>query len=112
MERLFVYGTLRPGHSNAHIMDNIGGEWQPAMCRVCFMNAAGERRRIFPGVVLCQQPGLGFDGYLFPVHKLSAHWPMLDAFEEGYDRVAVDVTMEDGQRVTAWIYQLQPKVAA
>ena len=28
MERLFVYGTLRPGHSNAHIMDNIGGEWQ------------------------------------------------------------------------------------
>jgi gamma-glutamylcyclotransferase (GGCT)/AIG2-like uncharacterized protein YtfP len=36
---------------------------------------------------------------------------MLDAFEEGYDRVAVDVTMEDGQRVTAWIYQ-QPKVAA
>ena len=34
---------------------------------------------------------------------------MLDAFEEGYDRVAVEVTTDEGQRVTAWTYQLQPK---
>jgi gamma-glutamylcyclotransferase (GGCT)/AIG2-like uncharacterized protein YtfP len=27
MNALFVYGTLRPGHSNAHILENIGGEW-------------------------------------------------------------------------------------
>ena len=71
------------------------------------MNAAGERRRIFR-----DNNGPRVDGYLFLSANLSAHWPMLDAFEEGYDRVAVDVTMEDGQRVTAWIYQLQPKVAA
>lgn len=75
------------------------------------MNAAGERRRIFRGIVL-DNNGPRVDGYLFLSANLSAHWPMLDAFEEGYDRVAVDVTMEDGQRVTAWIYQLQPKVAA
>lgn len=36
MERLFVYGTLRPGHSNAHIMDNIGGEWQPGYVKGLF----------------------------------------------------------------------------
>lgn len=29
MERLFVYGTLRPGHVNAHILQDIGGEWLP-----------------------------------------------------------------------------------
>jgi gamma-glutamylcyclotransferase (GGCT)/AIG2-like uncharacterized protein YtfP len=29
MERLFVYGTLRPGHENAPILENIGGEWLP-----------------------------------------------------------------------------------
>lgn len=28
MNALFVYGTLRPGHANAHILENIGGEWQ------------------------------------------------------------------------------------
>ncbi|VFS92353.1 Uncharacterised protein [Raoultella planticola] len=33
---------------------------------------------------------------------------MLDEFEEGYDRVAVEVTMAEEQSVTAWIYQLQP----
>ena len=65
----------------------------------------------FPGIVL-DNNGPRVDGYLFLSANLSAHWPMLDAFEEGYDRVAVDVTTEDGQRVTAWIYQLQPKVAA
>ena len=65
----------------------------------------------FPGIVL-DNNGPRVDGYLFLSSNLSVHWPMLDAFEEGYDRVAVDVTTEDGQRVTAWIYQLQPKVAA
>jgi hypothetical protein len=35
---------------------------------------------------------------------------MLDEFEEGYDRVAVEVTTAEEQRVTAWIYQLQPPV--
>jgi gamma-glutamylcyclotransferase (GGCT)/AIG2-like uncharacterized protein YtfP len=34
---------------------------------------------------------------------------MLDDFEEGYDRVPVEVTTDDGQQVSAWIYQLQPR---
>lgn len=61
----------------------------------------------FPGIVLDKQ-GPRVDGYLFISDKLAAHWPMLDEFEEGYDRVAVEVTMAEEQRVTAWIYQLQP----
>ena len=110
MERLFVYGTLRPGPQCPY-MDNIGGEWLPGYVQGLFMNAAGGAAADFPGIVL-DNNGPRVDGYLFLSANLSAHWPMLDAFEEGYDRVAVDVTMEDGQRVTAWIYQLQPKVAA
>ncbi|MEG9497695.1 MAG: gamma-glutamylcyclotransferase, partial [Pantoea dispersa] len=27
MNTLFVYGTLQPGQCNAHILENIGGEW-------------------------------------------------------------------------------------
>ncbi len=35
---------------------------------------------------------------------------MLDDFEEGYDRVPVEVTTDDGQQISARIYQLQPGV--
>ncbi|MDU7820735.1 MAG: gamma-glutamylcyclotransferase family protein, partial [Klebsiella sp.] len=92
MERLFVYGTLRPGHSNAHIMDNIGGEWQPGYVQGLFYERGWGAAADFPGIVL-DNNGPRVDGYLFLSTNLSAHWPMLDAFEEGYDRVAVDVTM-------------------
>ncbi len=27
MSSLFVYGTLGPGRPNAHILENIGGQW-------------------------------------------------------------------------------------
>jgi gamma-glutamylcyclotransferase (GGCT)/AIG2-like uncharacterized protein YtfP len=66
----------------------------------------GSRCRL-PGIVL-DTDGPRVDGYLFISDKLAAHWPMLDEFEEGYDRVAVEVTTAEEQRVTAWIYQLQP----
>ena len=49
MERLFVYGTLRPGHSNAHIMDNIGGEWQPGYVKGLFYERGWGAARIFRG---------------------------------------------------------------
>jgi gamma-glutamylcyclotransferase (GGCT)/AIG2-like uncharacterized protein YtfP len=35
---------------------------------------------------------------------------MLDEFEDGYDRVEVDVTTSNGELITAWIYQLQPQL--
>jgi len=30
MDHLFVYGTLRPGEANEHVMNDIGGEWRVA----------------------------------------------------------------------------------
>ena len=107
MERLFVYGTLRPGHENAPILENIGGEWLPGWVHGTFYARGWGAAADFPGIVLDKQ-GPRVDGYLFISDKLAAHWPMLDEFEEGYDRVAVEVTMAEEQRVTAWIYQLQP----
>ena len=62
----------------------------------------------FPGIVL-DANGPRVNGYLFLSDRLAAHWPMLDEFEEGYDRVSVEVTTDDGQQVSAWIYQLQPR---
>ena len=111
MERLFVYGTLRPGHSNAHIMESIGGEWLPGYVTGTFYERGWGAAADFPGIVL-DKSGPRVHGYLFVSANLHAHWSMLDESEDGYDRVAVEVTTEDGQRVAAWIYQLQPKMTS
>ncbi|EHT98140.1 hypothetical protein CKS_3157 [Pantoea stewartii subsp. stewartii DC283] len=34
---------------------------------------------------------------------------MLDEFEDGYDRLRTEVTLENGDTVTAYVYQLQPQ---
>jgi len=108
MKPLFVYGTLRPGQSNAHIMENIGGEWLPGYVTGTFYERGWGAAADFPGIVLDPQ-GARVAGYLFLSDNLQAHWPMLDEFEEGYDRVEVNVTTNDGQQINAWIYQLQPQ---
>ncbi|MEI7411778.1 gamma-glutamylcyclotransferase family protein [Pectobacterium aroidearum] len=108
MERLFVYGTLRPGHANAYILENIGGEWVPGYVTGMFYESGWGAATGFPGLILDEQ-GAHVGGYLFLSNNLEAHWTMLDEFEEGYDRVEVVVTTAEGQQVTAWVYQLQPQ---
>ncbi len=108
MEALFVYGTLRPGHSNAHILDNIGGEWLPGYVTGTFYEFGWGAAAAFPGLVL-DDNGARVEGFIFHSAALSAHWPMLDAFEEGYDRVKTEVTTPDGGCVSAWVYQIQPR---
>lgn len=59
MHSLFVYGTLGPGRPNAHIMENIGGSWQPGY-------VLGNRRAHFRHGVTGGQPG-DLDGDLLSV---------------------------------------------
>jgi gamma-glutamylcyclotransferase (GGCT)/AIG2-like uncharacterized protein YtfP len=108
MERLFVYGTLQPGHSNAHILENIGGEWLAGSVTGTYYERGWGAAADFPGIVL-DKNGPRVKGYLFFSASLAPHWLMLDEFEEGYDRIEVDVDTIDGQRLTAWVYQLQPR---
>lgn len=108
MESLFVYGTLRPGHVNAHILENIGGEWLPGFVTGTFYERGWGAAADFPGIVLNEE-GAHVEGYLFLSANLDAHWPMLDEFEDGYDRVEVAVTTAEGEQISAWIYQLQPR---
>ncbi|MGE0971083.1 gamma-glutamylcyclotransferase family protein [Klebsiella sp. WOUb02] len=108
MERLFVYGTLRPGHANAHILENIGGEWLPGAVRGTFYERGWGAAADFPGIVLSEN-GPQVHGYLFFSARLAEFWSALDEFEAGYDRVEAEVTTADGQRLSAWIYQLQPQ---
>lgn len=33
MERLFVYDTLAPGRPNAHVLAEVGGQWEEGTVR-------------------------------------------------------------------------------
>lgn len=87
MKRLFVYGTLCPGRENAHILEKIGGEWLAGSVNGTYYPRGWGAAADFPGIIL-------------------------DAFEDGYDRVKVRVQTEKNQQLTAWVYQLQPPASA
>lgn len=110
MSPLFVYGTLRPGQSNAHLLEKIGGEWLQGYVTGRFYDSGWGAATGFPGVILDPDADR-IDGWLFISERLTDHWPMLDEFEDGYDRILTEVTTADNRKVNAWIYQLQPRVA-
>ena len=107
MKPLFVYGTLQPGHDNAHLLEQICGEWLAGSVSGTYYARGWGAAADFPGVVLSPE-GARVPGYLFFSPHLDAHWPLLDAFEEGYDRVPVAVTTDRGEQIAAWVYELQP----
>jgi gamma-glutamylcyclotransferase (GGCT)/AIG2-like uncharacterized protein YtfP len=105
-QRLFVYGTLAPGRSNAHVLAPIPGVWEPATVSGTIVPEGWGAAAGFPGIVL---DGHGGDvaGFLFSSDTLAEHWPRLDAFEgEGYQRVLTSVTRPDGTAVEAYVYAL------
>ena len=100
MERLFVYGTLGPGRPNEHVMQKIGGSWQPASVRGRLVHAGwGFERSGFPALVL-DEDGEEITGHVFVSPNLAAHWPALDAFEgEDYVREPTRAILADGTEV-------------
>ncbi|MEZ3498321.1 gamma-glutamylcyclotransferase [Pantoea sp. KPR_PJ] len=107
MEKLFVYGTLCPGRSNAHMLESIGGEWLAGSVKGVLYESGWGAAAGFPAIQLDEQ-GATVPGYIFQSSQLSQHWPILDEFEAGYDRVPVTVNTEQGEQITAWVYQIQP----
>ena len=107
MERLFVYGTLGPGRPNEHVMQKIGGSWQPASVRGRLVQAGwGFERSGFPALVL-DEDGEEITGHVFVSPNLAAHWPALDAFEgEDYVRELTRAILADGTEVEACVYAL------
>lgn len=81
MKPLFVYGTLCPGRSNAHILRRSGRVASRLRHRHLYARGWGAAAD-FPGIVL-DAHGPRVNGYLFLSDRLAAHWPMLDDFEEG-----------------------------
>ena len=109
LDRLFVYGTLQPGQSNASVLRRIGGTFQPAtICGRLYPEGWGAASG-FPALVLDEE-GEKVPGYVFSSDGLSRQWQRLDAFEgDGYRRVVATVRLEDGKPVEAHVYVLNEK---
>jgi gamma-glutamylcyclotransferase (GGCT)/AIG2-like uncharacterized protein YtfP len=104
--RLFVYGTLAPGRSNAHVLAPIPGEWEPATVTGTLVAEGWGAAAGYPGIVL-DEHGAEVAGFLFSSDALAEHWRRLDAFEgEGYERVLTTATRRDGTAVEAYVYAL------
>jgi len=104
--RLFVYGTLAPGRSNAHVLASIPGEWEPATVTGTLLPEGWGAAAGYPGLIL-DEHGAKVAGFLFSSDTLADHWPRLDAFEgDGYERVLTTATCMDGITVQAYVYAL------
>lgn len=109
MNRLFLYGTLCPNRENAHILGEIGGDWQPATVHGTIHILDWGPDQGLPAIVLNPQDSL-VEGYLFSTEKLEQNWQMLDEFEGmQYERVQTEVQLETGEPTTAWTYVMKER---
>lgn len=107
--RLFVYGTLAPGRSNAHVLADVTGTWERATVRGTLHHEGWGAAAGYPGIVL-DDAGPEVAGFVLTSDRLPEHWDRLDHFEgEGYERVRVSASLEDGTVVAAFAYALSKK---
>ncbi len=105
VERLAVYGTLRPGRANHHHVSQIPGRWLTGVVRGHLVQAGWGAGMGFPGITLDPTaPQVAVD--IVESAELHEHWQRLDAFEgPGYVRTRVAVSTHEGA-MQAWIYAL------
>jgi gamma-glutamylcyclotransferase (GGCT)/AIG2-like uncharacterized protein YtfP len=90
--RLAAYGTLVPGGSNHHVVEHLGGVWQPVVLR-------GELEWLTPEIPrLCwHERGPEVPAQLLTSVALLPAWPVLDELEgDAYVRTTVLVRATEG----------------
>lgn len=107
MSCLFVYGTLAPGRPNAHVLERIGGTWEPAVVKGYLHEEGWGAVLGYPAIILDER-GDDVHGFLFVSDNLMEHWPALDALEgEEYERVLSKARRPDGSFAETYIYVLR-----
>lgn len=107
MQRLFIYGSLRPGGPNEHVLAEIGGEWEPAIIKGNLVERGWGASIGYPGIVI-DESGDDVHGHIFSSSNLDAKWDYLDEFEgEEYERIVTSVTLRSGEQVQSHIYVLR-----
>jgi len=106
-DKLFVYGTLKPGESMDHLLNSIGGSWQRGTIRGDLIEANEIPGFPYPGLILNDADTI-IEGYVFTSENLSDNWSRLDQYEgSSYRRVITEVTLRDGSTTDAYIYELK-----
>lgn len=112
VQRLFVYGSLQPGESNAHMLAGIAGTWSPGSVHGRLLTLGWGAAMGYTGLVL-DASGSPVAGHLFESTDLASHWGRLDAFEgEDYERVLSPVLLADGSVTLAFVYALRREARA
>jgi gamma-glutamylcyclotransferase (GGCT)/AIG2-like uncharacterized protein YtfP len=108
VDRLFVYGSLRLGHSARNLVDPFIREWTPATVRgSMYAFTSG-----YPGVVLDANHGIVM-GELLTLRDFAVCLPVLDDYEgTGYTRVMVECEHVGGPTWTRIYVLADPRVAA
>ena len=104
MLALAMYGTLRPGRSNHHVVSTIPGSWVPGIVRGWLVEEGWAATEGYPALRLDPAgPGVSVD--VLVSEELHRHWERLDDFEgEGYRRVVVEVETDSGV-ISAQVYE-------
>jgi gamma-glutamylcyclotransferase (GGCT)/AIG2-like uncharacterized protein YtfP len=104
IQRLFVYGSLKPGHANAHLLEAIGGTWLPASVLGTLHPVGWGAGQGYPALML-DENGAEVRGLVFTSEHLAQHWQALDEFEgDDYERVLTTARIESGGTVEAYVY--------
>jgi len=99
---VFVYGTLRSGYSNSHLLEGIAPKARGFTAK-CFVMYVDEAQ--IPYIREEEGSGAPVCGELFEVD--AARLAVLDELEEHpevYLRVVTPVRLSDGREVSAWVY--------
>lgn len=106
-DRLFVYGSLRPGEKNAHLLADIEGAWSRGSVRGHLRDGGWGAGIGYPAIVLADD-GDVVEGDVFTSPEISAWWKSLDDFEgDEYRRTRTEVLLEDGSSAEAYVYVLR-----
>ncbi len=104
MDKLFVYGTLKPGCSNHNILKNIGGDCIKATLFGFELDNDWEKQTGYPGLIKSDAKSK-VEGFLFVSENLNKNWDVLDSFEtEAYSRKIVPITLNDNKKVNGFVY--------
>lgn len=108
---VFVYGTLKKGFRNHHILSQSdatlmgAGQTVEQTFNMIVQNSKSSPDKFTPGVIKCPETKLSIHGELYKVD--DAGLKALDILEElgvNYDRIMCDIRCEDGSTRKAWIY--------
>ena len=106
MDSLFVYGTLRQGYSNEHILKRMHGTYQDASVRGTLVNAGWGAAMGCPGIKLSNSAP-PIEGQVFTSSELTSHLAFLDDFEgHEYQRIITEVSLLNGEKMSAYVYVL------